>query len=253
MHPLFMNHTNSRPSQPSLVLCEVAPLGLPAHESTSPFCIKVHRALIARGLEHEHRHAPVPAAYRDLNPAGQVPVLLVDGEPVFDSTRILARLEELVPDPLPARQRAEALLWEELADTALNGFLVASRWADERNWPLVEPTYFGAMPPHVRADMVPSIRANIVQGLVARDIWRHGPEACWQRFVILLDQLDERAPDDGFWINDRLTAADFALFGQLHSLRLSITPWQMAEVARRPRLSAYLDRVQARTAAHRRA
>lgn len=241
------NETTSNKT-PALTLCEVADLGLPAHESPSPFCVKVHRALRARGLPYQRRHAPVPAAYQPLNPAGQVPVLLVGDEPVFDSTRILARIEELAPGPaLSPRQRAESLLWEELADTALNGFVVASRWADDRNWPAVEAAFFGAMPAPVRADLAGQVRARQIQSLVARDIWRQGPESCWLRFAALLDQLDARAPAEGFWVSDAPSAADFAIFGQIHSLRLPLTPWQNEQIAARPALSSYLDRVDAAT------
>ena len=122
---------------PALVLCELTDPAVDGLESYSPFCLKVHRALRAAGLSYERRHEANPGAFRALNPTGQVPVLLVDGEPVFDSTRILARIETLAIVPLSRSSdvaaRAEAWLWEELADTSLNGFLVAARWADDRN------------------------------------------------------------------------------------------------------------------------
>jgi len=57
----------------------------------------------------------------------------VDGEPVHDSTRILERIDALTgafSRGIDAKTRAEAWLWEEFADTTLNGFLVAARWAD---------------------------------------------------------------------------------------------------------------------------
>jgi glutathione S-transferase len=87
----------------------------------------------------------------------------------------------------------------------------------------------------------------VVKGLVARDVWRAGPEACWKRFQVLLDQLDARAPEHGFWLSGPLSVADLALFGQLHSLRTPLTPWQAGEVARRLKLSAWLDRVDSAT------
>jgi glutathione S-transferase len=235
----------------SLVLCELADTGIPGVESFSPFCLKVHRALRLAGLAYERRHADRPDVFRDLNPAGQVPVLLVDGEPVCDSTPICARIDALtgaLSRGLDARARAEALLWEELADTALNGFLVAARWADDRNWPAVRAAYFGAAPWPVRAAITPRIRARVVGGLVARDVWRAGPEACWARFDRLLDQLEARAPEEGFWMGPSASIADVALFGQLHSLRTPLTRPQAEALAARTRLSAYLDRVDRATA-----
>lgn len=238
----------------SLVLCELADPGVPGLESYSPFCLKVHRALRAAGLPYERRHGARPDAFHAHNPTGQVPVLLVDGEPVCDSTRICARLEALtgaLGRGLDARGRAEALLWEELADTAINAFVVAARWADERNWPAVREAYFGGAPWPVRKAIVPRLRARMVQNLVAREVWRSGPEACWARFEALLDQLDARAPAEGFWVGEALSVADVSLFGQLHSLRAELTRPQAEMLARRARLSAYLDRVDAATAAPR--
>ncbi|HEX9102828.1 MAG TPA: glutathione S-transferase N-terminal domain-containing protein, partial [Polyangia bacterium] len=131
-------------STPQLVLCELADTGLPGFESFSPFCLKTHRALAIARLPYTRRHGARPDPFRRYNPARQVPVLLVDGEPVADSTEILRRIVALRPGALAADP--EAWLWEELADTALYGFVVASRWADDRNWPLTRAAYFAGMP-----------------------------------------------------------------------------------------------------------
>jgi glutathione S-transferase len=234
-------------TQPSLVLCELAETGIPGLESFSPFCLKAHRALRAAGLAYERRHLTRPDEVKAYNPQAQVPVLLVDGAPVPDSTNILQRIEQLTGGALtrgldPAG-RAEAWLWEELADGPLNGFLVAARWADDRNWPVVREAYFKGAPGFVRALIVPRIRARVLKGLHARDIWRAGPDACWSRFLTLLEQLDARAPEHGFWVGSAISVADVALFGQLQSFRTHLTRFQGDQLALRGRLVAYLDRV----------
>jgi glutathione S-transferase len=235
---------------PALTLCELADPGLPGIESHSPFCLKTHRALRFAGLSYERRFGRAPADFKHWNPTGQVPVLLVDGEPVSDSTRILHRIDALTgafTRSLGARQRAEAWLWEDFADTALNGFLVSARWAHDENWPLVRETYFGAAPWFVKQLIVPKLRKKVIATLVARDVWRGGREACWERFQTTLDDLDERAPDSGFWVDEVISVADVSLFGQLHSLRTPLTKGHAAELGKRARLSAYLDRVDAAT------
>lgn len=235
---------------PELVLCELGPTNIDNLESFSPFCLKVHRALKAAGLKYTSRPGAHPGSHKRHNPLEQVPVLLIDGKPVYDSTRILATIEAISPRRqrgLTSAQRNEALLWEELGDTALNGFLVASRWADDANWPRVREAYFGAAPWFVRKLITPRLRARIIGVLVARDVWRAGPLACWERFDMLLDQLDTRAPETGFWVGDELTAADFGIFAQLHALRNDLTPAQRDKIAAHKDLSAYLDRVDAAT------
>ncbi len=238
-------------AQPELVLCELTTTDVDGLETYSPFCLKAHRALRLAGLHYTRRHASNPASHKPLTPTGQVPVLLVDGRPVADSTPIMREIERLRPGALErgldARAKAEAWLWEELADTALNGFFVAARWADDDNWPLVREAYFSTMPGPVRAVVPALLRRGVVKSLVARDIWRAGPTACWTRYEDLLDRLEARAPADGFWMGEHPSVADVALFGQLHGLRNRYTPRQAAMIASRRVLSAWLDRVDART------
>jgi glutathione S-transferase len=240
---------------PNLHLFELVDASASGIQSYSPFCLKVNRALIARGLPYERHHLARPNAH-DLTPMRQVPVLVI-GDPksaereiLPDSTAILKRIETLSGEPLvPAdpKARAEAWLYEELADTALNGFLIASRWADDRNWPTVRHTYVGGAPWPVRTFIAPRQRAKVIATLVARDVWRAGPDACWSRFQHVLDQLDARAPADGFWVGDALSVADLGIFAQLGSLRTLLTPWQRDRLAERNDLSRYLDRVDVAT------
>jgi glutathione S-transferase len=232
-------------SQPDLVLCEFLETGVPGLDSFSPFCTKVARALRAAGLRYVSRRSADPGAFRGLNPTGQVPVLLVDDEPIYDSTRILAKVKELVPGAFP--DHPEVLLWEELADTHLNGFLVAARWADDRNWPRVRDAYFAGAPWFVRTFIAPRIRARVLRSLQARDVWRAGDEACWASFLATLDAFEARAPESAFWLGSALSSADIALFAQLQAHRTDLTPWQSREIALRPRLSRWLDRVDAST------
>ncbi len=229
----------------TLELCEITDASAHGLESFSPFCLKIHRALRAAGLPYTRRHGPMPSTHKALNATGQVPVLLVDGKPITDSTEIL----RWIVAHSALHESAEGWLYEELADTALNGFLVAARWADEANWPRTEAAYFAAMPSFLRLFIPGRARARVLSSLHARDIWRAGPEACWARFDRLLDQLEVRAPEAGFWCGPQIGVADVALFGQLGGLRTALTPGQAAAVAARPRLTAWLDRVDTATAA----
>lgn len=244
-----MTQTVSDTTQPTLTLelCELADASSYGVLSHSPFCLKVHTALAVLGLPYTRRHGARPDSFRDLNPQGQVPVMLFDGRAVGDSTAILAELDRVSGGRLYLREAGEIhpeeRLWEELADSGLNGFLVASRWADERNWPAVRPVYFGAAPAVVRPVVSAVVRRRVVGGLVARDVWRRGPDDCWRRFASLLDDLDRRAPERGYWLGDAMGVADASLFGQLQSFRTSLTPWQRQQVESRERLTRYLDRV----------
>jgi glutathione S-transferase len=233
-----------------IVLCELGETGIDNVQSYSPFCLKVHRALGVAGLEYASRRG-APRDFRDLNRVEQVPVLLVDDEVIADSTRILARIDQLAiasgrPSLVPAdpRARAEAWLWEDYADRALNGYLVAARWADDRNWPLVREGYFKGAPWFVRKLVAPMLRRKVLSGLVARDFLRAGEEVLWDEYRRVLDSLEARAPLEGFWLGgDQPTVADVAIFGQLHGLRTPLTAAQARELTLRPALTDWLDRV----------
>jgi glutathione S-transferase len=101
------------------------------------------------------------------------------------------------------------------------------------------------MPAPVRAVVPSLIRKRVLRGLHARDVSRAGPQRCWERFEKLIAHLDDRAPKNGFWLGNDLSVADVALFGQLQSLRLDLTPWQKSLIERADKLRAWLDRVDA--------
>jgi len=234
-----------------LVLCDFpSTTGVEGWASFSPFVLEVERALRLAKLPFEHRKVNM-FRLKELNPTGQLPVLLVGEEKVADSTRILHRIEALAPGSmtggLDARGVAEAWLWEEFADTSLYPYVLATRWADDRGWPVPRKAFFGSMPPVIRSLVGNAVRKQTIAKLVGRDFMRSGLEACYERMQRVLDDLDARAPSDGFWLGPRPSVADLGLFAHLHSLRLPLLPWRAEDIARRARLSAWLDRVDGAT------
>jgi glutathione S-transferase len=236
---------------PKLTLCDFpAKTGVQGWDSFSPFVLEVERALRLAKLPFEKHHVNM-MKIRETSPTGQLPVLKVGDENVQDSTHILQRIERLAPGSLTGGLEgpalAEAWLWEEFADTALYPYVLATRWADDRGWPVPREAFFAAIPAPIRAIVAPMVRRQTKRKLVERDFTRSGLDACYERMRRVLDALDQRAPEQGFWMGPRASVADLGLFGHLHSLRLPALPWQAEEVAKRARLSRYLDRVDAHT------
>ena len=81
---------------PTLELFELALDPTPDHESYSPFCLKVHRALKAADLPYTRTALDMPSRTSPFNKAGQVPVLRVDARHIADSTHILAEINALL-------------------------------------------------------------------------------------------------------------------------------------------------------------
>jgi glutathione S-transferase len=238
-------------STPKLVLYDFpADTGLDGWESFSPYVLEVDRALKLAKLPYERKQVGM-MKIKALNPLGQLPVLAVGDEKIGDSTAILRRIEQLSPGSLTAgldaRTVAEAWLWEEFADTALYPHVLTTRWADDRGWPVPRDKFFGGMPKLVGTIVGNMVRRGIVKSLVKRDFLRGGIERAYERIYRVLDDLDARAPAEGFWVGPHVTVADLGLFGHLHSMRLPLVSFQAAEMKKRARLSAYLDRVDAAT------
>jgi glutathione S-transferase len=92
----------------------------------SPWAERVRWALNYKGVQYEkqdYQPGVDEEAVKKLTGQAQVPVLLVNGTVIPDSTAILNWLEEHRPQPalMPAadKNRAQVMLWEELMDGVL--------------------------------------------------------------------------------------------------------------------------------------
>ena len=92
-------------------------------------CPYVQRAAITlteKGLPFERvdiNLANKPAWFMDISPLGKTPVLLVDGQAIFESAVICEYLDEITPGrmhPEPALERAQHRAWIEFASATLN-------------------------------------------------------------------------------------------------------------------------------------
>lgn len=234
-----------------LLLCDFpAKTDLEGWSSYSPFVLEIDRALRLAKLEYEREYINM-MKLKQYNPVGQLPVLVIDGEYVADSTRILHRIEALAPGSLTAgldaRGVAEAWLWEEFADTSLYPYVLAGRWADDRGWPVPRNAFFGAVPAPIRGFVANMVRRGTIKKLIGRDFIRGGLDGCYERLDRVLEWLDARAPEEGFWLGPKASVADVGLFAHLHSLRMPKTPHLSERVVGRARLSRWLDRVDAAT------
>ncbi|MBI3756611.1 MAG: glutathione S-transferase family protein [Deltaproteobacteria bacterium] len=104
----------------------------------SPYCQKVRLVLAEKDLSYEKtfvdlmKNEQKSPEFLRLNPYGKVPVLIDDGEAIYDSTVINEYLEDEYPHPplMPeaSGERARVRMFEDFADnsfTAQGGFLAA--------------------------------------------------------------------------------------------------------------------------------
>lgn len=219
----------------------------------SPFVEKVARALALKGLAFGLVEPRSRADFRRWNPqVRKMPVLEVDGERVWDSTRILARLDELRPEPplydadpeVAARQR----FVEDWSDEALYWYVMGLRWSAAN----------ASASARQVADTLPvpaALRATI-RPLLHRSIRAQAHAQGLQRLPlpVLVEQLGRRFDELAVWLGDRPflfadrpSGADLAVFGQVATMRSGPTPQGAALVDARPAIAAWLGRVDAAT------
>jgi|GEM_PF-571901 len=241
---------NTAPGKP--ILCDVLDPKLVVVETTSPFTLKAHKALLAAGVDYITRRSTQPGDYKHLNPKGQLPVLIVGDEIICGSRAIVRRCAEWAPHvyetALSPENEAENHFWEEYSENTLKGFVAYSRWADEENWERAKAAYFVDMPVVLRPIIIPNVRKAILRGMKSMDVGRGGAEEEWQRYLMVLDMLERRAPREGYWLGTpKLAPCDISLYAFLQCMRTAITPAYHQALLDHPALNAYLDRVEALT------
>ncbi len=187
---------------------------------------KARWALDWKGIRHVRRSL-LPGLHipRVLWMTGQksLPVLVLDGHAIADSTRIIAELEALQPDPAlyPAdpAQRRRALELEEFFDEELGPHIRRSLFHDL----LPDTDYAAALvatdfPPLARRAyraVFPAIR--VVMRLDMRidaDGAAHGRE----QVVAALDRIEAELQPSGFLVGDRFSVADLTAAALLSPL-----------------------------------
>lgn len=97
-----------------------------ASHKLCPYVQRVAIVLHEKGLPFERRWvdlADKPKWFLAVSPLGKTPVLLVDGEPIFESAVICEYLDEVFPPrlhPAPALERARHRAWVEFGSGMLN-------------------------------------------------------------------------------------------------------------------------------------
>ena len=213
----------------------------------SPFVEKCARALELKGIEFELVPPKGPQDLKKWNPAtGKMPVLALDGERIYDSSRILRRLDELVPEPAlfsadPAIAHRQSF-FEDWSDESLYWYSMAFRWAPENEKATVAQV--SALLPTLLRPLAGLILPRLIGGAARAQGLAREPIA------VLIDELGRRfdevlalLEDKPFLFADKVSGADLAIFAQIETMKSGPTPQCTELVNERPALVAYLERV----------
>lgn len=223
--------------------------GRPRCFSGSPFVIKVQRILQYKRLPfrveevgwlERAERLPVLSASRKL------PVLDYHGERMEDSTDIAYALEARHPEPplLPDDEllRARCHFLEEWADEALYWYGI---YEARRITPgdVVSKAYYAGLPEEFRVVASERTVKNVEENLDRQGVGRYLPQMVQADVRRGLDALVSLLRSEPFVTGPALSLADIAIFAQLHRRSAGTNPWLESELAARPALPAWIDRV----------
>ena len=213
-------------------------------------CGKVHMALVFKGLGYKTRHCKTPNEVKRYNTRGRVPILILNGERIVDSTDILTELDRRFPNPslLPADPRARALvkILEDWADEVLYFYGVYTRWCVPENFARIRSNILAKLPLPLRW-IAPAIISRKVRGRVeGQGVGVKDPATVRREVLECLDALDALLAPGSFAVGDAFTRADLSLASIVDQFSLAaINPDLATEVQKRGNIVAWLARVRA--------
>lgn len=213
---------------------------------TSPFCAKVRMALVFQNAQFETVDAMAPQHWLQLRRRGigKVPALEIDGRLVVDSTDICHALHALFPAhpllPEAPRERALCHVIEDWCDESLYFIGLQHIWLDPANRDVVRRR-FPRGP--VGAFIYRGYRRLIERQVRGQGTGRKSPAHVAADLERHFDAAEALLAGRRFLLGNKPWLCDFALYGQLRFLGFG--PASAAQLAARPALLEYRDRVRA--------
>lgn len=189
--------------------------------TVSPFVVKVLAAADYKAFQYTHTEYVSIKELGKLNSTtGKVPVALFDGKPVYDSTLILRRFDQVHPekpivsnDPVVGSQQR---LLEDWADESLYWCMMAFRW-NERNEHRTIAQNSQYVPAPVRLFAKPLLRRLVGRQTKAQGMGRLPYDLLVSELAGRLDDLTTLLQQNPFFYSARPGIADFAIYGQLRT------------------------------------
>jgi glutathione S-transferase len=206
----------------------------------TPFTEKCRRALILKNLEFELREPSGPEDYARWSPeTGLLPVMRIDGELVSDSTNILLKLDEFYPEPpLLSPDPTVAGQQRNLEDWADESFL----WHFQQ-WLRMSQEGRGNTPQSARS----SLARRLLAWMRAGGTWERPETAILRGIDDRLGDLVNLLGTRRFFYADRVSMADLAVYGMLHTVRSDSIPGSARLLAMRPTLHEFMRSVEEET------
>lgn len=182
----------------------------------SPFVVKVDLFMRMANLPYE-----LVADMSNLKkaPKGKLPFIEDKGLKVADSHHIIAYLTKSynvkLDDFLTDEQKAQATMYTKTLDECLYWCLVYSRWAKEETWPLVNTTFFGAMPAPLKWFVPNMIRKDVIKTLKKQGTGRHSDQEILSTAEDIFSALSVLLAEKNYFFGDKMSTFDIVAYSML--------------------------------------
>ena len=214
--------------------------------TASPFGLK---------LEAYMRLAGIPYRVEPFNgnpsktPKGKIPYITDDdGHQMGDSGLIIEHLVEKHGNKLDAHltpaERATGHALRRMTEEGLYFAILYSRWVDDTGFAVIGPVFFATIPAPLRPVVGLMVRRNSRKTLQAQGTGRHTREQVYAMGNADLQALSDALGDKPFFLGDKPTSYDAAIYGTLLNLMKIPTGTPLTAFAcSLPNLVAFCERV----------
>ncbi len=198
----------------------------------SPFCMKAEILLKMSGLDYESAIIADPGKA----PKGKLPYIVDGSDTVADTVLIRRHLERKYScdfDPgLSDTDKAVSHAFARMMEERFYWVTVYSRWIDEKNWPVINKFWFGAMPPIIR-NLIPIIaRRQVKANLKAHGIGRHDVQDIHGFGAADLAALSVHLNDKQFMFGNTPTSLDATAYPMIANALVEELPGPLLDAAK---------------------
>ncbi|SEJ15821.1 glutathione S-transferase family protein [Paraburkholderia diazotrophica] len=221
----------------------------------SPFVVKLETWLRFSGIPYEGRIGNLNAM-----PKKKLPVAVIDGVTVNDSSAIIDYLQHRHPNALSdvrldRAQRARSAAIKALLETHLYFVIVYLRWAVDSNMAIYRPYLIEyarlTAPPPARAligavapAVIPIIRRKVLRQVWEQGIARHGYDEIVRMGIDAWQAIADLLGDQPYLLGDEPTTVDATCFAWIHTTAMHAFESPVRDfVAKQPALMAYHERI----------
>ena len=214
--------------------------------TASPFGLKLEAYMRLSGIPYR---VDAFAGNPSKAPKGKIPFITdEDGQKLGDSALIIQHLIEKHGDKLDAHltpaERAVGHALRRMTEEGLYFAILYSRWIDDAGFAAVGPVFFATIPAPLRPLVSMMVRRNTRKTLHGQGIGRHTREQIYAMGKADLQALSDALGDKPFFLGDKPTSYDAAIYGTLHNLMQIPTGTPLTTFAcSLPNLVAFCERV----------